>query len=394
MFGCDGTTWSGRGRASLLCLIGVMSFSLTRADTIDGPLVIGAVYNLHGFQANLDIPSWQGAQLAVDEMNGQGGLLGRQVQLILADGNSEPPILARETKALLDRTPNVIALMGLSDTDMVLAAAPVSAGSKRLFLTSGATSPQLPAQVPGFLFLACFGDNVQAAAAAESAWEDLGARSAAILYKADDTYTDLLQGYFRARFDALGGQVRTVRTYRGDDMSGIADGLDGADLVFLATGSADESQAIIERIRAAGVEAPIFGGDSYDSEAIWQRHPEVHDVYYTTHAYLGDDNRDPLVRHFVNAYAVAHDGVRPDAFAALGYDTARLLMSAIAAASDIDPARVRDALAEIREFTGVTGRMSYPPGSRIPLKAVTILRIRDGRTELFRQLTPREVPGP
>jgi len=390
----SGAAWSGGIRKSLLWLTAVISLSLVHAEPTDGPLVIGAVYNLHGFQANLDIPSWQGAQLAVDEANRKGGVLGREVQLVLADGMSEPRTVAQETGGLLQRFPDMLALMGLSDTDMVLAAAPVSAEAKRLFLTSGATSPRLPAQVPEFLFLACFGDNVQAAAAAESAWEDLGARSAAVLYRAGDTYTDLLQGYFQARFKALGGQIRTVRTYRDNEPGSLAEGLDDADMVFLATGSADESLAIIQRLRDAGVAAPVFGGDSYDSEALWQRHPEVQNVYYTTHADLGEENPDPLVRRFVENYAAAYDGVRPDAFAALGYDTANLLMSAMKAAGDADPVRIREALSGVREFKGVTGRMSYPPGSRIPTKTVTILRIGNGKTELFRQLTPTEIPDP
>lgn len=378
----------------LLCVAGVMSLLYAHAGTNDRPLVLGAVYNLHGFQANLDIPSWHGAQLAVAEINQKGGLLGREVQLALVDGMSEPATLSRETERLLDRYPDLPALMGLSDTDMVLAAAPVAAARLRLFLTSGATSPKLPGQVPGYLFLACFGDNVQAAAAAESAWNDLGARTAAVLYAAGDTYTDLLQGYFRARFTGLGGRIATVRTYERDDLDDVAQGLGAVDLVFLATGSADDSLAIIRRLRDADIAVPVFGGDSYDSEQLWQQHPEVEEVYYTTHAYLGGDSPDPVVRRFTAAYADANDGTRPDAFAALGYDTARLLMTAISEAGSSDAAAVREALSGIREFSGVTGRMSYPTDSRIPTKSVAILRITGGRTELFGQLMPKEIPGP
>jgi branched-chain amino acid transport system substrate-binding protein len=97
----------------------------------------------------------------------------------------------------------------------VLAAAPVAARSRRLFLTSGATSPLLPQQVPDYLYLARFSDNVQAAAAAETAWDELDARTAAVLYAADNTYTDLLQGYFRDRLTGLGGTVSSVRAYPG-----------------------------------------------------------------------------------------------------------------------------------------------------------------------------------
>jgi branched-chain amino acid transport system substrate-binding protein len=360
----------------------------------DRPVAIGAVYNLHGFQANLDIPSWQGARLAIEQANQDGGVLGRKITLALVDGLSKPKVIARKSAAIMKRFPEIPALMGLSDTDMVLAAAPVAAAEQRLFLTSGATSPRLPGQVPEYLFLACFGDNVQAAAAAESAWHDLGARSAAVLYAADNTYTGLLQGYFRSRFVELGGEIGPVQDYQADQLNGIAAGLAGFDLVFLATASAEESLDIIQRLRGAGITAPIFGGDSYDSEQLWQQQSEIGDVFFTTHAYLGEDNPDPVVQQFRTAYAEAYDGSQPDAFAALGYDAARLLLTAIVAAGSVDRHAVREALSGIREFSGVSGSMSYPAGSRIPLKSVTVLQIRQGGTELFRQFVPEKVPAP
>lgn len=86
----------------------------------------------------------------------------------------------------------------------------------------------------------------------------------------------------------------------------------------------NRSPEIIQRLRAAGVTAPVFGGDSYDSEELWQQHRALHDVYYTTHAYLGEDNPDPVVQVFRQAYMAAY-GSHPDAFAALGYDARALV---------------------------------------------------------------------
>lgn len=391
--------WLDAGRKAgrltiLLCLAGLATPFPANVVAADKPLVLGSVYNLHGFQAGLDVPSSQGSQLAVAERNRQGGLLGRQVKLVTIDGISKPKVISHKTAALLKRFPQMPALVGLSDTDMVLAAAPVAARAGRVFLTSGATSPRLPEQVTEFLFLACFGDNVQAAAAAESAFIDLGSRTAAVLYAADNTYTDLLQGYFQTRFVELGGEISSVREYNANALEGIADGLAGVDLLFVATASPEESLTLIQRIREAGIDVPVFGGDSYDSEDLWQQHPEVDDVYFTTHAYLGADNPDPIVQDFRQAYVEAYDGIEPDAFAALGYDAARLLITAIETAGSADPELVRDALAGIREFNGVTGSMHYPANSRIPVKTVTILGIRQGTTELFRQLTPMSVPDP
>ncbi len=377
----------------LICLGGLLVPGSSGLAARNEPVVIGAVYNLHGFQADLDIPATRGARLAVEQVNQEGGLLGRLVKLTVIDGLSKPRVITHRTAALLKRFPDLPAVMGLSDTDMVLASAPLVAASQRVFLTSGATSPLLPLQVPDYLYLACFGDNVQAAAAAETAWQDLGARSVGVLFEADDTYTDLLQGYFRSRFTALGGTVGPVRTYTPGQFAGLADGLAAVDLVYLATGSAADAAEIIRLLRAAGVSAPVMGGDSYDSEELWQQHPDIDDVYFTTHAYLGADNPDPVVQTFRRAYADAY-GHDPDAFAALGYDTARLLMAAIDSAGSTDPATVRQALGNISGFTGVTGTIRYAQDSRIPAKSASVIQITGGNTALFRVLVPDQVPAP
>jgi branched-chain amino acid transport system substrate-binding protein len=137
-----------------------------------------------------------------------------------------------------------------------------------------------------------------------------------------------------------------------------------------------------------------LGGDGFDVEDAWRDHPDIARVFFTTHAYLGADNPDPRVAAFREAYAKAYPGSLPDAFAALGYDSARLLIAAVADAKSPDPEKVRAALAGIRRFEGVTGTIGYPPGGRIPTKSVTILEIDHGRRKLVRTLSPTRVPPP
>ena len=379
----------------LLVTVGLMIVSCGQAGNLEGraPIVLGAIYNLTGTQAALDVPSAQGARLAVEEINRDGGLLGRSVRFVLEDGESRPAVVESKTAAMLKEFPFTSALMGLSDTDMVLAAAPVAARSHRLFVTSGATSPRLPAQVPEYLFLACFGDNVQAAAAAEWVYQDLTARTASILFNSSSSYTRLLQGYFQTRFRQLGGQVLSLESYTPDDMSRSIRRLRKADLIFLSAMPEDVPMAL-RLLREAGFSAPILGGDGFDSEDLWRKHPEVSNVYFTTHAYLGPDNPDPKMAAFRKAYGQTYPGNTPDAFAALGYDTARLLLAAIGQAETPDPEDVRKALAGIRRFKGITGTIGYSAGSRIPSKSVTILQVERGRLKLVRQLLPARVPPP
>jgi len=356
------------------------------------PVLLGSFYNLTGSQAALDAPSSRGAQLAVDEANRAGGVLGRKIRLLQVDGESRPAAIKQRAAELLKRFPALSALMGFSDTDMVLAAAPVAARHRRVFVTSGATSPRLPGQVPDYLFLACFGDNVQAAAAAEWLYRDRAARTVAVFYNSTMEYTRLLHSYFAARFVQLGGNVVQISSYEPEAVSKVVGRAPQTDAVFVAAGPEDAVAATLQ-LRAAGYTGPIVGGDGFDSDA-WLKHAELKDVYFTTHAYLGADNPDPRVTAFRKSYLAAYSGSPPDAFAALGYDAARLIIAAIAKAGDDDPVKVRQALGAMRRFEGVTGTVSYLAGSRIPTKTVSILAYEGGKRRLVRQLAPERVPAP
>jgi branched-chain amino acid transport system substrate-binding protein len=363
------------------------------ASAAEPPVIIGALYNLTGGQEDLDVPSSRGARLAVDQANKAGGVLGRPVKLILRDGETKPPVITRETAALIRQDPAVAGLIGFSDTDMVLAAAPIAAKNKRVFLTSGATSPQLPRQVPRYLFLACFGDNVQAAAGAEWAAKALKARSVVVLYKQTSSYAKLLHGYFQTRFKQLGGKVLAVRGYTLADIRAKVKGLPKADLIYFAA-QPDDVVAGVAALRGAGVTAPILGGDGLDIGDAWQQAGQASHIYFTTHAYLGADNPDPRVQAFRAAFAKAYPGKQADAFSALGYDTARLLMAAIKTAGSTNPQSVRKALAATTGFAGVTGTISYRGRSRIPAKSVSIIAVTGGRQTLAASVLPVKIPPP
>ncbi|MCA9236053.1 MAG: ABC transporter substrate-binding protein [Planctomycetales bacterium] len=382
--------------AAATCLITTIgaAFHTTSPCVAEESLVLGALYNSSGSQAGLDIPSSQGARLAVSQANQNGGVLGRRVLLEIRDGESKAEVIAVKTSELLELTPAPVALFGLSDTDLVLAAAPLAARSKRVFLTSGATSPRLPAQVPEYLFLACFGDNVQASAAAEWAWKDRSASTALVLFDSSRTYTKLLQGYFQTRFKQLGGEVVAQRSFTSATLEQSIAELPDADVIFLAAEVPGDIQKAIRIIRDAGLSGPIIGGDSFDSEGLWRQRPDVDEVYFTTHAYLGEDNKNPRVIAFRKEYVEAFPDAAPVAFAALGYDAARLLMAAIKQANSAEPEDIRRTLAGIRRFEGVTGTMSYPQGSRIPMKSVSLIGVSGGTLRLVREILPKSAPAP
>ena len=434
----------------------------TATDSAPSPVRIGAIYNLTGDQSALDGPSLDGARLAVDRINARGGLMGRRVELLERDGQTNETDVMRAAASLV--ASGCSAIVGLSDTDQVLAAAPIAARAGVPFVTSGATSPRLTKQVPNWLFLACFGDNAQAAASAQFATDQLGARTAAIVYDEDMDYTRLLAKYFERSFRAQGGNVVAAAEYKqaaeavprletaddtgadtgssasdgsgagGGESSGDASaesndgaaqgsssesGGDGgasstttatgagtkaatstrtsparsADVLFVAAGPADAAR-IVRRLRAAGYDQPIMGGDSFDSESLTQAAEKTGGkVYYTTHAAVGMSSASRAVRRFDASFQAAYGRPPENAFASLGYDAIDLVASAIRRADSVKPAKIRDALQATRHFPGVTGTLSYDGKDRVPRKKVTVVCV-GRRPVVVAQFTPGYVPRP
>jgi len=376
-------------------MVVVMLLGLTVGLAVGGAdtIKIGAVENLTGSQASLDTHSLNGAKLALKEVNDAGGVLGKQVELVVRDGKSDPATLAVVTSDLIGR--GVVALTGLSDTTMVLAAAPVAQQAGIPFVTSGATAPSLPDDVGDCLFMEPFGDNVQAAAAAEFAYNDLGARSVWILYDKAMDYTYLLQRYFDDRFAGLGGSIVFKDTYQTGDtdfraqITRLKSLKTLPDILFISSGP-DDIGTIVKQVRDMGVDTPIVGGDGYDTPLLAEvaGPDDANNIYFTTHVSL----EAPQVQVFVNSYTQMFSHPPENAFAALGYDAFNLIIDAIKRAGSTDPSAIKDALAATQGFAGVTGTINYPEGVRVPQKSVTIIKVVDGVFKFVKEVMPTEIP--
>lgn len=350
------------------------------AAAIGAPVKIGAVYANSGFLKPLDDASWRGTQAAAVAAN-RGG---RSVELVYAPYDSSPASAAQAVKKVLREHPDVAGFVGISDTGVALAAGREAVKAGKVFVTSGATSPLLPRQVGSRFFLACFGDNVQAAAAAE--WLR-GARKisrAVVIYNSAQNYTRLLQRYFAAAFEQCGGKVVETMSYRGNEPIGLPRDMAGCEAVFLAAESAKEAGRIIAKLRGAGFKGPIVGGDGYDDPDYWTGEPFAENVYFTTHAYPALGASPSNLAAFRGSYRGT-----PDAFGGLGFDALRILLAANPG-QDGDLAR---RLQNGASFSGVTGSIAYAKGSRVPTKPVAIVSAERPR-QMLTQIAPSRVPAP
>jgi branched-chain amino acid transport system substrate-binding protein len=380
--------------AGVALLAGLSAPGALAADTIK----IGAPFNVTGGLSSLDAPALNGAKLKAKEINDAGGINGKQIELVVYDTKTDPTVIASTASQLINQDKVPVAL-GFTDSDSVLALGPIFQQAGVPFVTPGATSPKLPDQIGEFIFLACFGDNVQAAAGADFVKSKLNGANVYLLRDNSAEYTTLLAKYFDEAFTHNGGQIIGRDDYKSGDKSFTAQitkmkaSAQKPDVVYVSA-MPDDIGLIVKQMRQAGVTQPIVGGDGYDTPLLVQVGGEAsNDVYFTTHAYMATDST-PAIQKFYTDYKTAYGTEPENAFAALGYDTLGLIADAIKRAGSEDPKAIRDAIAATQGYAGVTGTITFPPDVRVPAKSVAMIGVKDQKLFLAEEVTPSWIASP
>ena len=362
--------------------------------SLQAEIRLGAVYSTSGDLAPLGVPSLEGAKVAVDQINASGGIGGEKVVLTILPTPSSAYVAAKNIRHAVAKDPAIDAFFGLSDTDLARAAGHAACAAGKVFVTSGATSPRLPDQSGPRVYLACFGDNAQAAVAAEWLAKTRGAKTVSLLYVNSKTYPKLLHTYFSEAFHHHGGKVIATLPFVGGTVPKIPAWALKADAIYLAAETALEAKPIIKALRDAGHHGPIVGGDGYDAPDVWNNTTLGKDVWYTTHAFPAHTTgsaSEATIAAFSSAYTKA-TGRTANSFAGLGRDTALLLATSVHQAH-VEKKPLVSVLNSTRNFPGVTGSISYMDGSRVPVKPVALVSARSPQAQPI-QITPSWVPKP
>jgi branched-chain amino acid transport system substrate-binding protein len=359
---------------------------------------IGGGFALTGAESALDLPAANGAKLAVKQINAAGGVNGAQIELIVHDSKYDMAVTAQTAKQFVEQD-KVPLFIGYTDTDSVLASGPTFQNAKIPFITVGATSPKIPTQVGDMMFLACFGDNVQAAVGAEYSYKTFG-HNAYFLWDKGIEYTTLLGAYFKARFTELGGTIALEDSYADDatDFSAQITKIKALspqpDFYYVAAMPYNIGP-LVKQFRDAGITGPIVGGDGYDTpDLVSVAGAAADNVYFTTHALMDASGGTDGIKKFITDYNAEYGHDPENAFAALGYDTINLLVDAIKRAGSTDSAAVKAAIEATKDFQGITGAITFSADSHVPQKGVTVIAVKGGKFTLGAELVPEKVPAP
>ena len=338
------------------------------------------------------------ASLAVEEVNRLGGIetVGRKrpVALFVADTKGSPEGAVRAARLLTGKH-QVLALVGPSRSRDALAVAPLAEKLQVVMLSPKSTHPAVT-EGRRWVFRLVVTDLDQGRLLAQFAHQDLGATNAALLYDAADAYGRTITQAFRDAFEARGGKLSAVRTYTTGTTSFTAalEEIAAAHPQVLFLPGYDEAvRRILKEARAVGIEAIFLGSDGWSP--LTATAAADHETYFTQHWMDDPTTEDPRERAFVAAHRKAL-GYPPFDLPALTYDAFGLLMQAIESSPDLEAESIRDTLANMVEYRGLTGSISFRGRGGDPLKPLLLITMTPSGASLRRSLlwAPADDPLP
>jgi branched-chain amino acid transport system substrate-binding protein len=365
-----------------------------RSDAVVKPasehLRVGAFMSLTGDTAQYGISALNGIHMAVEEANASGGVAGHRVELLTQDTRSDPGVTETVVRRFAEES-RVHALVGEVVSSRSLAAARVAQEERVPMITPSATSPEVTAQ-GDYIFRSCYTDPFQGAALARFAAGSLHARRAAVLLDPAQRYSVELARFIRAAFERQGGEVVSEQEYRegaADFSAQLAEVAAADPEVVFIPGYYLEAGQLARQARDVGLAAPLVGGDGWDSPRLYEIGGQaLSGDFFSTH--FSAEDPDPQVQRFVADYRRLYNST-PDSFAATAYDATRIMLDAAARAHTLDRDAIRDALAQTKNFPGVTGTVTFN-ADRNALKPIVIVRISDnGRQSVEAHVTPADI---
>lgn len=384
--------------SSLLALLGVAC--LAGCGEVAPPretVKLGLNLELTGDVQAVGASSRQAAELFAEQVNARGGVVlaggALPLELVIRDNGANAIQSAGIAQQLVSHD-NVVAMVGPNSSDGASAAARIAEGLKCVMIspwsTSAETTRDEASGIPKrYVFRACLADPAQAPVLAKFARETLGARTAAVLHDAGNEEAAAQAGMFADTFTAGGGRMVAAETYasgRPDFSAPLARIQESAPELLFLPAYYSEIPPIAAEARRLGLGATLLGNDGWASPDLLRVGGEaVEGAYFGNHFSARSETAE--TRKFVADYT-ARFGSPPDDVAGLTYDACGLLVAALEKSGRNEREAVREALAGLAGYRGVTGTFRFSPGSGDPDKTMAILQIRDGRVVWVNDAAP------
>ena len=347
---------------------------------------IGVNMELSGAAAGYGNAQKQGIQLAVSEINKKGGIdvngRKKKIKLIMRD-NKTAISTSASVAAQLATKEKVAAIVGPATTNAGTAEIPNITKAKVPSVSPSATDPNYTLQKNGkvqpFVFRACYQNNFQGGSAAKFVMNNIKAKRVAVY---TDNSSDYGNGLAKAFKKTYRGKIVDSQTFsEGDkDFNAVLTSFKAkkVDAIYVP-GYYTEVGLIIKQARQIGIKAPIVGSDGMADPKLVQiaGAKNASKIYYTTPFSTQVAAKDPTASKFMRDFKNRYHEEAPT-FSALAYDAVYMIKEAIENEKSDDSAKITKGLEQIKDFTGVTGKITVDKDHN-PEKPIAVEELINGK---------------
>jgi len=312
-------------------------------------------------------------------------VLGKKVELVVVDNKSDKGEATTAVTRLIEKE-GVVAIIGSYGSGVSIAAGDIISSAGVPAIGCSCTNPMVT-QGNDYYFRACYLDPFQGTVMANYAIQN-GAKTAAVITQNGDDYSTGLGNFFKKAFVELTGDEKSIVSEsqfqtNEQDFNAILTNVKAANAdVIFAPSSVATAPLIIKQARALGIEATIMGGDTWENPAIVEvAGADAEGIVLST---FFDENAEAATeeaKKFVTGYKEKLAGKEPiiPAVAALGYDSYIVLLDAIERAGSTDKEAIRQALADTKDFEGVTGLLNFDENGDAKKNLAIIKTVKNGQ---------------
>jgi len=363
--------------AAILVLLSLSSAHA--AETVK----VAAIFAKTGKTALYNTPALDGIRFAIKELNLQGGVLGKQLELLEFDNQSTA--LGSKIAAKKAVQSKVIIVFGASWSSHSIAMAPVFQTAKIPMISPLSTNPEVTL-VGDYIFRICFIDSFQGKVMAKFALQDMKAKTAGVLINANSKYSEGLAQYFVQNYQNQGGKILFKEHYldKTADFTPVMEKIKTLqpEIIFLP-GRSKDSGLIIKQARNVGISTIFLGGDGWSNDLYKTTGNIIEGNFFSKHWHRGSASTKS--QEFVAKYK--NHFTRLISENALAYDSISLFADAVRRAGSFDPAKIRNAIAKTQDFQGVTGDITFNKNGD-PIKPAVILKFAKGTSLYVKTINP------
>lgn len=335
---------------------------------------IGFTAALTGGAAAYGKSEEEGVRLAVEEINKKGDF---PIDLLVEDTKAVPADSMNATKKLIQEKVSMI--IGPMTSNEAKAAGPIIQNAKVPSLEISVTTENIT-DIGDCIFRNSVPESKNIPQTVKKTHKLLGYKTAAILYAHDNEQHVTAQKYFQKTMEEEGVQVIDVETFGSKDSEYSAQLTNiqhKAPDVIVVCSYYQEGSRILKKMREMGMDQPVLGDNGFVSPELGKMAGAAADNVYVSSMWSAD-RKDEKVQKFVENYTKAY-GRAPDQFAASAYDGVYMAMDAMQrAGTTTDHKKIRDALAQMKDFKGVCGTFSFDE-KRDPVVDLILMKMQDGK---------------